>query len=182
MKSGSALHGGLSRKFCSSCLKIFAVSILIFLAACAGMVGLSQKPEITLTGVDLLELGLLQQRFILRLRIQNPNDADMPISGLSFALELDGKPFATGGSAQAVTVPGQGEARLDVVVSSELSHLLRQWREWEKSGQQRVGTLIHGRITLAGAGSISFERRGDLPVPRFDRSLRKPSSPARPNP
>ena len=180
MKSGSALHGRLSRKSCSSCLKIFAASILIFLSACASMVGLSQKPEITLTGVDLLEWGLFQQRFVLRLRIQNPNDADMPISSLAFAVELDGKPFATGDSAQAVTVPGQGEAQLDVVVSSDLRRLLGPWRESEKSGRQRIGSLIHGRLTLAGAGSIPFERRGDLPMPRFDRALRKPPPPALP--
>ncbi len=140
------------------------------LAGCASLSGLTQKPEVTLAGLDLLELGLFEQRFALRLRVQNPNDVELPIRGLTFDVELNGQPFAKGLSDQAVVVPRFGEAVLEVKATSNLGSVLRQLRELRKSGRERVDYRMFGRITLDGLGSLPFERKGEIDTPQFDLS------------
>jgi len=148
--------------------------LLILLAGCAGLSGLSQKPEVSLAGLDLLELGLFEQRFLIKLRIENPNDVALPISGLVFDIELNGQPFARGLSDKAVTVPRMSDAILEVQATSDLGRVLRQIRELQKSGRERVDYRISGRISLEGVGSIPFERKGDLSMPLFDLPRKAP--------
>lgn len=151
--------------------------VLLLLAACAGVGGLTQKPEISLAGLDLLELGLFEQRFLLKLRIENPNDVDLPIKGLAFDVELNGLPFAKGLSDRAVTVPRLGEAVLDVRATSNLGSVLRQLRELQKAGRERVDYRIFGSIAVDGLGRVPFDRRGDVPLPRFGAPSGKPAAP-----
>lgn len=142
--------------------------LVFFLAACSGLGGLSQKPEISLAGLDLVELGLFEQRFVMKLRIRNPNDVDLPINGMTFDVELNGQAFAKGLSDRAVTVPRMGEALLEVKATSNLGSVLRQLRELQKGGRDRVDYRLFGRISLDGFGSIPFDRRGDLQMPLFE--------------
>ena len=74
----------------------FAYSLMILLAGCAGISGLSQKPEVSLAGLELAELKLFEQRFKMKLRIQNPNDVELKINGLTFDVDINGLPFAKG--------------------------------------------------------------------------------------
>lgn len=150
--------------------RVFWLALLL-LAACAG--GLAQKPEISLASLDLVGFGLFEQRFLLKLRIENPNDVDLPIEGLSFDVELNGEPFARGVSAQAVSVPRAGEALLEVRATSNLGGVLKQLRALPKDGRERIGYRISGQVTVGGLGSRPFERRGDLPLPLFG----KPAAP-----
>lgn len=145
----------------------------LLLTACAGPGGLMQKPEVSLVGVDLLGLGLAEQRFVLSLRVRNPNDADLAISALDFTVELNGLPFAKGAAANAVTVPGRGEAQVQVQASSQLGNVLKQLRELQKRGSERSDYRIVGQVGLAGFGTLPFERRGDMPLRLFDLSPKK---------
>ncbi|MBK7953510.1 MAG: LEA type 2 family protein [Candidatus Accumulibacter sp.] len=73
-----------------------AVLSILLLSACAGLGGLAQKPEVSVAALNLVQMGLFEQRFALKLRIQNPNDVELRINGLSFEIELNGKSFITG--------------------------------------------------------------------------------------
>jgi len=148
--------------------RLFCCLLLAVLAACAGLSGLSQKPEISLAGLDLLELGLFEQRFAFRLRIRNPNDVALPISGLTFAVDLNGQPFASGLSDKAVTVPRFGEAVLDVTATSNLGSVLRQLRELQKGGRERVDYRLSGRVMVDGLGALPFERKGEIEMPEIE--------------
>ncbi|WP_186407089.1 LEA type 2 family protein [Candidatus Accumulibacter aalborgensis] len=123
--------------------------------------------------MKLLQLGFFEQRFALQLRIKNPNDVELPISGLSFAIELNGQPFLTGLSDKAVTVPRFGEAVLEVTASASLGNALKQLRELRNADRDRVDYRIVGCVSLVGVGSMPFERRGDLPIPAIDLAPRK---------
>lgn len=150
--------------------------VLLLLAACAGVGGLTQKPEISLAGLDLVGFGLFEQRFLLKLRIENPNDVDLSIKGLAFDVELNGLPFAKGLSDRAVTVPRLGEAVLEVRATSNLGSVLRQLRELQKAGRERVDYRIFGNIVVDGLGSVPFDRRGDVALPRFGAPPGQPAA------
>lgn len=153
-----------------SCLAIVSIALL---SACAGLGGFSQKPEVSVAGLNLVQLGLFEQRFLLKLRIQNPNDVELPINGLNFEIELNGQAFIKGLSDKAVSVPRFGEAVLEVMATSTLGSTLKQLRDLQKGGRERVDYRIVGRINVSGLGNVPFERRGDLQMPAVDHSPRK---------
>lgn len=155
-----------------SSLLVWALASLI--AACAGLGGLSQKPEVSLAGLDLLELGVFEQRFMMTLRVQNPNDVDLPIRGMAFDVELNGQHFARGLSDKAVTIPRMGEALLEVRATSNLGSVLRQLRELQKGGRERIDYRLYGRISFDGLGTLPFERKGDLQMPILDAPRKQP--------
>ncbi len=111
----------------------------------------------------------------MKLRVHNPNDVDLPINGLVFDVELNGLQFAKGVSNKAVTVPRMGDALLEVAATSQLSNVLRQMRELQKDGRDRIDYRIYGSFALEGLGSVPFERKGDLQIPFFDVPRNMPS-------
>ena len=147
---------------------------IALLSACAGLGGLSQKPEVSVAGLKLVQVGVFEQRFALKLRVQNPNDVELRINGLSVEVELNGQPFITGLSDKGVTVPRFGEAVLEVMATSTLGSALKQLRELQKGGRERIDYRIVGRLNLSGIGTVPFERRGDLQIPVVVSPLRKP--------
>lgn len=127
----------------------------------------THPPEVTLAGIDIVEAGLLEQRFAMKLRLQNPNDAGITITGLSFQVEVNGQTFAKGVSGQTVTVPRFGEAVLAVDAVSNLASVLRQITELSKGGREGIDYRIHGRLATGDFGSVPFESKGELRLPRL---------------
>lgn len=150
------------------------IVLFALLSACASLNGLTQKPEVSIAGIDLVQLGFLEQRFALQLRIRNPNDVDLPIDGLSLEIEVNGQPFVSGLSDQRVTVPRFGEALLEVAATSTLAGTLKQFYELRKGGRDRVEYRIVGRLNVSGFGSVPFERRGELQMPGSGAPAEKP--------
>lgn len=145
-------------------MKILLWAVALFLAACATHF---EKPAVTLVGVDLESLGLFEQRFILKLRVKNPNDVDIPVEGLVFEVELNGRPFANGVSNVGVTIPRLGEAVLEVKASSNLAAFLRQWRDLEKEGKPGMDYRVRGNLRVSGYGALPFDHRGEAPIPKL---------------
>ena len=150
---------------------------IALLSACAGLGGLSQKPEVSVAGLKLVQVGVFEQRFALKLRVQNPNDVELRINGLSVEVELNGQPFITGLSDKGVTVPRFGEAVLEVMATSTLGSALKQLRELQKGGRERIDYRIVGRLNLSGIGTVPFERRRDLQMPAVVSPFHRPLPP-----
>lgn len=146
---------------------------VLWLAVLSGCAALSQAPEVSLAGLNLVEFGLIEQRFGLRLRFLNPNDAELRIDGLSYELDVNGKPFARGVSAQAVTVPRYGEALVDVDAVSNIGTLLRQLSDAVGSEREAVTYRLTGSVHVGGMGRLPFEHRGEVTLPRSLRDLGK---------
>lgn len=142
--------------------RLLMAAVALALAGCAGLPMNMQPPEVSVADLRLLDVGLFEQRFGLRLRVLNPNDAELPIDGLSFAIELNGKPFAKGVSNQTLTVPRLSEAMLDVEAVSSLTGLLRQFGAMAKR-QDRIDYRIHGTLYTGRLfGGVPFDQRGEV--------------------
>ena len=134
------------------------------LAGCATIP--TKAPEVTLADIDIVEAGLLEQRFVMKLRVLNPNDTDIDITGLDFELEVNGTRFARGVSNRAVTLPRYGEAVLEVSAVSSLVSLLKQIDELSRGGRDRIDYRIHGRLAAGGYGTLPFDSKGEVRLPR----------------
>ncbi len=132
-------------------------AVALALAACAsvGPGGRTlEPPQVTLADLEFRDLGLLEQRLGLVLRLSNPNEVSLPLDGLKVSLVVDGEPFATGLSNENVTVPALGEERVTVDAVSTTTDLLNQL--------QGVTDLQDVDYTLAGT---AFLRGSDQVLP-----------------
>jgi len=144
--------------------------LLVFLTAClalGGCAGLFLKtPSVTLADVKIIEAGLLEQRFVFKLRVLNPNDREIDMTGLSFVVEINGKPFAKGVNNKPLTVPRLEERVLEVTAVSNLYGILAQVRELISGESKGLSYRIKGRLFTDSFGEIPFDEGGKLELPK----------------
>jgi LEA14-like dessication related protein len=130
------------------------------LTACTGT--LQEPLQVRVSNVVPLQATLFEQRFLISLRIGNPNDSDLELTGLTVSLELNGHDFLEGLSNQHVTVPRLGYADMEVEGSTTLLGLVRQ--VWALEGRDAIDYSLSGRAYVEGApfGSVSYNREGRL--------------------
>lgn len=132
------------------------------LAACAGMSTLKEPPRVSLVNIQPGDMTLLEQRFGVRLRILNPNDAPIPVTGLSCSLEINEREFAYGVSQQDVTIPPFGEVLLDVDMISNLLNVMQQLRGFGGEEHNSFRYRLKGHLALANARRLPFDYHGEL--------------------
>ena len=138
---------------------------LTALGGCAGLRLGMQKPEVTVANIRLLDGNLLEQRFLLTLRVMNPNTSEIAIEGLTFKVDLNGQPFAKGVGNQPVVIPRLGEAMVEVTATTGLGGLLRQWKALGK-GRDKVDYRLSGRLVTGSFGGIDFDQTGEVELPK----------------
>jgi LEA14-like dessication related protein len=155
------------------------LGIVFSVAGCATLSGI-EPPSVHLASVSLSNVTLFEQQYKLGLRLQNPNDVDLPIQGLAYEVELNDQPFAQGVSTGGVTVPRYGSAVLEVEGFSTLGDLLRQYKQLAKGDLKGVRYRIKGKLSLGGGLTLPFDRRGEIGMPEAGQG--GPAAPdARPN-
>jgi len=147
------------------------------LAGCAGMEQRKEWVKVNITDLQLLDSTLMEQRYRVRLRLQNRHDAALRVAGLSFDLQLNGKDFASGVSNQRLTLPAFTEASIDIRLSSGLFGLIRQLQAMQELQHKPFRYRISGRLSLADSRiGVPFEQLGeiDLRMPTAQGSNRVP--------
>lgn len=136
---------------------------VLLLAGCATMNKYPEQPRVSLVSIKPKDMTLLEQRYGLQLRILNPNESAIPVEGLSYSLEINGREFAYGVSRQAVTIPPFGEALLDVDVVSNLLSVMQQVQEMGGEQQESLQYRLAGKISLADSlVRLPFDYHGEL--------------------
>ena len=141
--------------------RAWIVCILAVLAGCAALPGNMEPLNVTLADVKPGQFGLLEQEYAMKIRVQNPNSREIPLQGLSFAVELNGKDFAKGVSSQNLTIPAFGEVLLDVNAVSTLGSLLSQIAAMREEPEQ-VTYRLQGRLSSSSGSSLPFDSSGSL--------------------
>lgn len=136
------------------------------LAACASIAPRLETPRLSVMGVKMLEASLFEQRFEVRLRVQNPNDLDLPVRGLDLEFELGGEKFATGVSAREFTVPALGEAEFDMLLTSNAATALLNLARAGEGKRESLDYVIKGKLrtSLGLLRTVPFEERGSVPL------------------
>ena len=160
----------------NSTLRLALTFVIVMLAACSTLNPYREPLRVNLVAIQPLDMTLLEQRYALRVRIQNPNESELAVNGVSFDLELNGQDFAHGVSADPFLVPGFGEQVVTVNVVSTLFAVVRQVQELQAGQLTSLQYRLSGRLSLAkGLARVPFERTGELDISSFQR--RAPLSP-----
>jgi LEA14-like dessication related protein len=85
-----------------------------------------ERPNIAVVGIDMQGGNFLQQSFLVKLQVQNPNDRALPVSGLHAELNVGGQRIASGVSNRAFVVPPMGQSEFDMTVTANMAAALLQ--------------------------------------------------------
>lgn len=143
----------------------------LLLNACASLP--NQDPlQVTVAGIESIPGEGMELRMLVKLRVQNPNQAPIEFSGVYVELDVQGKTFATGVSSEAGTLPGFGEVVVAVPVTVSVLRMARQVMgvldgqpvdkiRYEMSGKLSSGLFSAHRFGASG----EFELPRSAPVP-----------------
>lgn len=134
--------------------------------ACARAPASMQPPQVTLAGISLVAIDLLEQRYEIRLRVQNPNHFDFVIEGMQYQVEINDKVFARGLSNHTVSVPHNDMRTVSVEAVSTLNDVLRLLQVEERSGPEVLRYRVSGTLKLRHhANDVAFDHRGEISLP-----------------
>jgi LEA14-like dessication related protein len=88
------------------------------LAGCSTFAPKLETPELSLLGIQMMSTDMFAQKFRVRVKVENPNDLELPVRGLDYQIFLMGDSFAEGMSVDRFVVPARGEAEFDMVVTT----------------------------------------------------------------
>jgi LEA14-like dessication related protein len=96
-------------------------SLSLWLAGCAAFAPKFEKPVLSVVSIELKGGNLLQQNFLLKMNVQNPNDRVVPVTSLHVDLQVEGQEIASGTSDRAFMVPAHGEQEFDMSIKANVA-------------------------------------------------------------
>lgn len=141
------------------------VSLLTGLAGCSTWLSSDfEEPQVRLAKVEIVKARLLEQEFLLRFRIDNPNEHSLPVRGLVYRVHLNDIELTTGESSSWLSVPGNGFKYYEVPVHTNLwRHMKYIVRLLEKpdrpiayrlEGELKTGLMSGRRVHISNNGEI----------------------------
>lgn len=134
------------------------------LAACAAMPGMDPL-KVTLAGVEPLPGEGMEARFLVKLRVVNPNDASIDFDGLAVELFVRGMSLGNGVSDAKGAIPRFGETVLSVPVTVSAIAMLRQAMSFAAGDRGKVTFAVNGKLGGVGFGGVRFSTQGEFDLP-----------------
>lgn len=141
------------------CFLLLLLFISGLAAGCASWYTKGEPPEVLVTNVTPLESTPFEQRLQVDLRIRNPNDFDLLVTGIDFKLNVNGKRLARGLGSKQLTVPRLGDAELSVQTSTSTLDVIRQVLNFSR--KQDLAYEVSGVLHVKD-GRMSFDNSGLL--------------------
>ena len=159
---GRAVDIKLSRIGAIGARPLAAITCAAFLAACSLFTPKFERPNLSVVGIQMLDGNFFQQNFLVRLKIQNPNDRALPVNGLGADLKIAGEKFATGVSNRAFTVGAYGETEFEMTVSANMAVGLLKLLAKGDSKLDAIDYDLSGKVSidLPFMRSIPFHQNG----------------------
>ena len=145
--------------------KIALGAVACFAAGCASTGITVEKPGVSLQTVEVADIGLGGQTFVLEFDVVNPNPFPLPIRTISYGVELDGFRFASGETQGAFTVPANGDSHFEITVDVDLMRTAPQLMFIVRDGVYRdIPYALEGRfaIDVPFANPVSFRNEGSI--------------------
>ena len=140
-----------------------ALLCLLMLSACASLLRPQlEKPRIDVVNIEVLDLGLFQQRYLLTLNVQNPNNRAIPIRGMSYDLDVAGARFARGVTNKAFELPAYGETEVEVEMTTNLASAAGRARALLEDNLESLDYKLSGKLEVPTFGAIPFTNTGEI--------------------
>jgi len=140
---------------------VFSIGAAVLaITGCSLFVPKLQAPHLAVVGVELQKGALWQQKLKVRMHVDNPNDRELPIKGITYTLDVNGQEFAHGESAAAFIVPALGEAEFDMNMTANMAGTIISLLS--HGTDANVEYHLTGRISLSKGllRSVPFDQHG----------------------
>jgi LEA14-like dessication related protein len=150
-------------------LRALLLATLTALAACAALAPKIETPSVELMGVQVLSGDMFSQRFKVRVKVQNPNDIEVPVDSIEFTAFLMGDRFGEGASDHSFVLPARGEAEFDMLLTTDFvsgfGRLLSRMGgnklenvEYEITGKLHLSKRLVHTIPFNHKGLVNFSK------------------------
>jgi LEA14-like dessication related protein len=149
-------------------MKILTAALASFVALTLGACATLPEPlNVSVAGVESLPGEGLEIRMLVKLRVQNPNDVEVPFKGASVRMNVMRRTFATGVSDTAGSLPRLGETVVNVPVTISTLNIIRQVLGM-MDGQplDKVSYTMSGKLHTGGMSGLRFGTDGVLELPK----------------
>ena len=138
----------------------------ILMVSCANL-PTTEPPNLSVIGIQVEEATVLEQKYRIRVRIQNPNDYDLAITGMKYDLELNGRPFLKGVNGETLVVPRYGEVTTEVGGVSTIFSFVRQIEALQAGAGEALTYDLSGKLSLQDRlFQLPFQYQGRLELPQ----------------
>lgn len=145
--------------------RLFALSLLLtLLAGCASWGGDDwREPQVHLVRVETVKARLLQQEFILHVRVENPNDSRLFIRSLDYSVRLNDLLLVQDQASLWRSVGGHAQRTFKITARTNLWQQLKPLAKMLKREQPlhyrlqadlHTGLIIHRDLHLSRSGEI----------------------------
>jgi len=150
-----------------SLLALWGVCVLATLLSGCASVSNRDPIVVTVAGIESLPGEGMEMRLLVKLRVQNPNDAPVDYDGIALNLDVQGRSFASGVSAEAGSVPRFGEAVVAVPVTISMLRMVRQVvGMMDGKPVDRIEYELSGKLGSASLfGTQRFSAKGYFRMP-----------------
>ncbi len=131
-------------------------------AGCSLVAPHFEKPILSVIGIELAGGNLLQQNFLVKFNVQNPNDRALPVTGLHAELNVLGERVASGVVDRAFVVPAQGSSQFDMTISANLALVLFKLKSSADNHSDEIDYDLTGAagIDLPFLREVPFHQHG----------------------
>jgi LEA14-like dessication related protein len=139
------------------------LAIFLLLACCAACSPKFERPNLTVVGIERQGGNFLQQTFLVKFQVQNPNDRALPVTGLHAELNVGGQRIASGVSNKAFVVPAMGQSEFDMTITANVAMALLQLanRHTDSVDYEVTGSA---NLDLPFLHDLPFRQNGSFPL------------------
>jgi LEA14-like dessication related protein len=131
-------------------------------SGCANMPG-RDPVQVTVADIESLPGEGMELRMLVKLRVQNPNDAPLEYSGVFVKLDVLDKTFASGVSDEHGTIPRFGESIVSVpVTASMLRVAVSAFGMLGENPIDKISYKLEGKLDGPAFGSTRFNAQGEV--------------------
>jgi len=139
--------------------------MLLTLSGCASWFDTDTRdPEVRLVRVELVKARLVQQKFRLHFRVDNPNDDNLTVRSLHYRLYLDDWLLSEGESEGWFTVEANNHASLVIPARTNLWEHLRDLSRRLKHPHEPIPYRLEGELEtgILLRHDVHLERKGEI--------------------
>lgn len=139
------------------------VVIALAVAGCAAWFYRYEDPRVDLVGLQLLPQQGINPGFRLTLKLTNPNDRPLPISGLYYDVSIEGHDIASGSFNEPVDLTAYGSQTITSDVQTSLLGSINLVSDLVSRPRKQIRYALKARVSVSGITlPFRIERSGTV--------------------
>jgi LEA14-like dessication related protein len=163
IESLAAASSSLRRGWLVACIALLAAS------GCASMRSKIEPPAVTLDAIRVTRIAEAKADISIKLTLANHNDFELAVDRVEFDVTLDGRPAVNGRSVHVDALAPGAEAKVELAGRVDATTVATALMTL--GSQLPVPYAVTGTLALKNGTALSFSRKGEIPVMRFENAL-----------